>query len=147
MRNAAGYGPLASEKRDAMAWVRQHHAGSAFVMISDQPWYSDISAEWFPVLAGAESLNTVQGREWLPNRAFARSAERHAALLKSKSCPELLEAIRGFGKSDFVWTERLDECFSGDQFQKVFENSEVTIFRAAGRMPITSPSQAPVALQ
>jgi len=35
-------------------------------------WAVDKTSEWFPVIAQRHSVGTVQGSEWLPDRAFAR---------------------------------------------------------------------------
>jgi len=50
---------------------------SRFLVITGGPWWTDRTSEWFPVLADRTSVLTVQGAEWLPDRAFARRASAY----------------------------------------------------------------------
>jgi hypothetical protein len=62
---------LNRQDRAAMQWMAAHTDTSARVLVlTSGPWQIDKVSEWFPVLAGRTSLATVQGSEWLPNRAF-----------------------------------------------------------------------------
>jgi hypothetical protein len=66
---------LSPANRRALAWIRDNApADSRFVVVTPAPsWYSDRIAEWFPYLAGRESLTTAQGQEWAgPGRFSAR---------------------------------------------------------------------------
>jgi hypothetical protein len=75
----AKIGAVSPEERDAMAWVaRSTPPSSAVLVISANPWQSDRSSEWFPVLAERRSVATPQGLEWLPDGVFARRVEAHA---------------------------------------------------------------------
>jgi hypothetical protein len=83
--------------REAMAWVAANTpTSSAFLVLSQSRaadgWWGDSTGEWFPVLAQRNSLGTVQGSEWRPDGAFARSQSRFNALQtcvsKDRSCLE-----------------------------------------------------------
>ncbi len=121
--------PLPGELREAMAWVRENHAGASFAVLNRAIWYYDGTAEWFPTLAQARSTTTVQGREWLPNNAFERARTAESELQHSQSCTEVLERLRPFGASDFIWAETMQNCFAAPAFTRVFRNARVTIFR------------------
>ena len=99
---------LPAELRSAMAWVAQTHPGATFAVIKDAPWYYNAAAEWFPVLARAVNVTTLQGREWLPNQEFARTYEAIDQLDSSISCPAVLQRLAAFRPPDFVWAEGVD---------------------------------------
>ncbi|MDB5698270.1 MAG: hypothetical protein JWN69_1074 [Alphaproteobacteria bacterium] len=122
--------PLARELRDMMGWMKANHPGSASIIVNERRWWVDASAEWFPVLAGARSVNTLQGREWLP-KPFGEWVAMDEALKTSASCPELLKAMAAFERPDFIWAETKRECFVAPAFRPVTHNQAVTIFRVA----------------
>ena len=67
---------LSRDERDAMRWVaRNTPPTSRFFVVPEQAWQADKVAEWFPVLAGRQSVATVQGREWLNDSGFVRYAD------------------------------------------------------------------------
>jgi hypothetical protein len=136
------YRPLDREARAAMAWVAATYPGSGFLVVTDQPWPRDASAEWFPILAHARSVNTVQGREWLPDRAFARWNEMDLALKKSRSCEAALAVLAKHERSQFIWAEARKDCFRAPAFQPVYRNAKVTIFRVAPAPWTTAPVSA-----
>jgi len=69
---------LSIQERDAMTWVTQNTPDSShFLVITDEPWYTDQSGEWFPDLTGRVSVNTVQGSEWLSNKPFAEHVTQY----------------------------------------------------------------------
>jgi hypothetical protein len=121
--------PVPSELRAAMAWIGEHHKGAKFIMLNRAPWYYDGSAEWFPTLAQARSMTTVQGREWLPNQAFERAKTLESELEQSQSCTDVLERLRPLERSDFIWAERMQNCFETRAFAPIYRNRHVTIFR------------------
>lgn len=130
--NSARYfWPLSAEKRQAMQWVRENHPGASFAVVGGAPWQNDISGEWFPTLSGASSVTTVQGREWLPDRAYARWDEMSKALGSSRSCEEVLTRLAPFGQAEFIWAEWMHDCFADRRFQLVHRNGPVAIFRVA----------------
>jgi hypothetical protein len=70
--------PLPAQERAAMAWVAQNTPStSQFLVITGESWYIDRSGEWFPDLAGRESVATVQGSEWLSNKPFAEHVAQY----------------------------------------------------------------------
>jgi hypothetical protein len=71
---AATLTSVSGAERNAMRWVAANTSPeSRFFVVPEVGWSNDKVAEWFPVLARRQSVATVQGREWLPNGAFARS--------------------------------------------------------------------------
>jgi hypothetical protein len=127
----ASYRPLDGEVRAAMAWVAATHPHSAFLVVTNEPWWLDASAEWFPILARARSVNTVQGREWLPSHAFARWDEMDLALKTSRSCGAALAVLARHERPQFIWAEARRGCFVAPAFQPAYRNGKVTIFRVA----------------
>ncbi len=126
--NAPGsFRVLPTEMRQAMAWVAANHPGSRFVIVNDRAWYNDSTGEWFPTLARAYSVTTVQGREW--NGEFGRWVSSFEALRESGSCTELHSNVMRFRPFDFVWVESRQECFPSESYQPVFRNGKVTIYR------------------
>ena len=83
---------LPAVERAAMRWVaRELPADSRVLVVTGGQWWTDRTAEWFPVLARRHSIATVQGTEWLPHGAYRhrewvyelaqRCAERETACL------------------------------------------------------------------
>lgn len=69
---------LSPAERASLAWVRAETAPeSRFLIVSAEPWSTDKTAEWFPVLADRVSVVTVQGYEWVPDRFFEYRAWTH----------------------------------------------------------------------
>jgi hypothetical protein len=129
---AGPFAPLAPATLDAMRWVRANAAGARFAVVTEHGWYYDASAEWFPTLAGARSVNTVQGREWLPDQAFARWKEMDVQLKSAASCPDMLRALRAFGPAEFVWAQHRIDCFRAALYRPVYRLGDVVIFQASG---------------
>ncbi len=122
--------PLPADVRAAMAWVAERHAGETFAVITQQPWWSDITAEWFPTIAKAVSVATVQGREWLPGGAFAVAERHNFDLEASQNCEELARSIDALPQANFVWAEAMRDCFRPPAYAVVFRNNRVTILQA-----------------
>jgi hypothetical protein len=129
------YGPLDPHLRSAMAWVAANHPHSAFAIVTDRPWSLDRSAEWFPILARARSVNTVQGREWLPHHAFNRWQKLDLVLKKRPSCATSLRTLRAFEQPEFIWAESKRNCFLPPEYRPVYRSPKVTIFRVAAAPP------------
>ena len=58
-----------------MRWVAENtEPGTAFVVPTEDVWGDDEQSEWFPALAGRQSVGTVQGSEWLGAEGYAASS-------------------------------------------------------------------------
>lgn len=122
------YRPLKPGLRQAMGWVRTHQAGTSFAVLSKAPWYYDSSAEWFPVIADARAVTTVQGREWLSGQ-YERWVALSKAQKEDRGCATLTNRLRPFGLFDYVWAETHRDCFAGAV--PIFSNPDVAIYQAA----------------
>lgn len=95
------FAALPEAEREAMAWVAANtvEEGCFLVLSNSVGWPTDKVAEWFPALSGRTSLNTVQGMEWLSERAFSRMKEDYLVLkeclFKEASCLETWAEARG----------------------------------------------------
>jgi hypothetical protein len=118
---------LPPEMRLAMAWVAANHSGAAFAIVNDRQWHNDSTGEWFPTLAAARAVTTVQGREW--NGEFGRWVDMSAALRASENCAELHANLRAFGQFEFVWAETMKGCFVSPSYRLAFQNERVSIYR------------------
>lgn len=68
--------PLTEDQRQGMAWVAENGPDNAkYVVVTGRAWAADATAEWFPVLADARSVATVQGTEWLGTATFDQALE------------------------------------------------------------------------
>ena len=98
---------LSRDERDAMRWVAANTPlSSRFLVVPEEGWAADKAAEWFPALARRPSVATVQGREWLPDRSFARYSALHDYALRCGG-----EDVRCLDR----WTDS-----SGTSFSHVF---------------------------
>jgi hypothetical protein len=124
---------------DAMKWVAEYHPKDTFIVLERWGWWSASSAEWFPVLTGARSTNTVQGREWIRGsygKFYDDDIRLKSAVIRRlspgveprPSCSEIRKRIAVFERPRFLWTEILPECFPASQFRPVYRNSVVTIY-------------------
>jgi hypothetical protein len=119
---------LPLEVRQSMAWVRANHPGARFAIINDRHWPNDSTGEWFPTLAGAQSVTTVQGREW--NGQYSRWEDLSRDLRTSADCEALKGNVRRFGVVDFFLVETNDDCFAAPGGQRIYRSSAVSIYRA-----------------
>jgi hypothetical protein len=72
---------LSPERRSALEWASVHLEPAARVaVITDSVWNSDPDSEWFPLLAGRQSVATVQGSELLGAAAFDAAVRSHHEL-------------------------------------------------------------------
>jgi hypothetical protein len=120
--------PLGRDQRAAMAWIASRHPGEPHLILAGVPWWYDASAEWFPVLAGAPSVNTLQGREWMPGGAYARWFDDDYRMKTSEGCDALLASLDHYQPARFVWAEWRSRCFQPPAFRQVYANRSVTIF-------------------
>ncbi|MBW3655668.1 MAG: hypothetical protein KY444_06150 [Gemmatimonadetes bacterium] len=96
---------LPPEVRTARGWVAEHQRGGRFAVLREAPWYYNGPAEWFPLLTGAVSTTTMQGREWLPGGDFALRYAAVYQLEEAATCAELLDGLAALPRSDFAWVE------------------------------------------
>lgn len=87
--------------RAAMSWVRDHTPADArFLVVTERGWAENSVGEWFPALAERPSVSTVQGYEWLPDRAFwaqmVRFFEAQSCGSQDSACLERLRADTGY---------------------------------------------------
>lgn len=72
--------PLSGDQRALMAWIAESTpANSTFLVVPDSTWEIDKEGEWFPVLAGRQSVVTVQGWEWMSDGGFHEQQDRYWA--------------------------------------------------------------------
>lgn len=121
------WGPLPADVRAAMMWVRREQPAASFAVLTGRYWSADFSAEWFPYLTRAESVTTLQGREWLPAGAFARREAIMSRVNGAAGCEESLAELRALGRPDFLWVERGHSCFDHVGPGAVFATNDVRI--------------------
>jgi hypothetical protein len=131
------------EARQSMAWIAHHHPGARFAIINDSQWPDDNTGEWFPTLAAAQSVTTVQGREW--NGEFSRWEDMSRILRNSQGCAELKKNLQGFGRFDFLWVESKNHCFASTPGGPIYRNGEVSIYKVSSETGIvqTAPRSDP----
>jgi hypothetical protein len=67
---------LSADQRQGMTRLAEEGPEDArYLVVSGRPWPIDATAEWFPVLAAARSVATVQGTEWLEAGTYDRAIE------------------------------------------------------------------------
>lgn len=72
---------LSVASRDAMTWAEQSTPADArFLVLPTNSWETGRQSEWFPALTSRVSVATVQGTEWLPDRAFDRNIDEYNRL-------------------------------------------------------------------
>jgi len=95
---------LSSTEVAAMRWVEQRTPEDArFVVISRNRWFADRDGEWFPVLAERESVNTVQGYEWVDGEFVRRSILQFRARNCRSENADCLEPINQRAPFDYVY--------------------------------------------
>jgi hypothetical protein len=100
-------------------------------------WQVDMVSEWFPYFARRHAVNTVQGQEWLPNRAFDRAAHAEADLEMAGSPKVAAERLRAAGADYLFLAGPLDEnqqwlasaLLSATDGAPIYRNAEVAIYR------------------
>ncbi len=88
----------------AMQAVPNYTAPDArFIVLSQRTeyWFEDSASEWFPYYSGRQCLNTAQGREWLPNRDFARAVKVSGSLMSLGVSPNFDDLIY-YSKPDYL---------------------------------------------
>jgi hypothetical protein len=100
-------------------------------------WQVDMVAEWFPYFARRQCLNTVQGREWLPGRNFAKAEKFEGELEVSGSSKVASARIEELHPDYLFLAAPFDEnqqwlasAIAGDAASEpIYRNSEVTIYK------------------
>lgn len=147
------------EQQEAMAWVRSNtDADSRFIVLpSANRWANDAPSEWFPALADRQSVNTVQGTEWLGAAVYRERQESFKALAEcATSDVSCLDGWRAAGSDrDFdhifvpkgesaagktFYSRQLGDCCarlleslrSSNAYTLVFENDGAAVFERTG---------------
>jgi hypothetical protein len=117
-------------------------------------WPTDMVAEWFPYFAKRQCVNTVQGREWLPNNAFFHAIELGEEVELSGSqhvTATILEELKpdyifiagpfnpnaGPFDENQAWLANTLRLYAGSS--PIYENSEVAIYKVE-RTQLTASS-------
>jgi hypothetical protein len=122
--------PLGVHQRSAMTWVSANTPGSRYAVVTLSGWQADHVAEWFPTLANARSVTTVQGSEWLPDGAYQDLARKSDAMKAQSECGALVASTRAFGTADYVWSELHPHCYQRAGYRPVYRNPQVMIFKS-----------------
>lgn len=124
-------GTLRPEVRAAMRWIDGNVSEDArFAVVSPDPWYVDEVNEWFPLLANAISLTTVQGTEWVGGGEFARRSSE-GGRLKALPCPYVTDdLVDTYDDADYALVVHRRECFREDpRFVPVHDNAGADVYR------------------
>lgn len=123
-------GTLTPEVRAAMRWIDGNVPEDArFAVVSPDPWYVDEVDEWFPLLANAISLTTVQGTEWVGGGEFARRSSE-GGRLKALPCPYVADyLVDTYDEVDYALVVHRRECFRDDaRFVPVHDNAGADVY-------------------
>lgn len=110
-------------------------------------WAGDMVAEWFPYVAKRQCLNTVQGREWLPNGAFS-AAILTGLDLELSGTQRVTNSIMEGLKPDYIFIAGPlgeDQQMIANTLRvyakssPIFQNSEVTIYKVDRSQSPDSP--------
>jgi len=135
----------------AMAWVADEtDPETRFIVASTVVWGADEVSEWFPAIAGRQSIATVQGSEWLGTEGFTAQRRRHLAVLTCTAMTDrcMAEWSTADGLSDawlFIPKGQLNGPLSapdccpalretvrnGDHYEVVYDGKGATIGRPA----------------
>jgi hypothetical protein len=73
---------VSDDQAAAMEWVRvEVEPETRFIVAAVVAWGGDEVSEWFPAVAGRQSVATVQGSEWLGRDSFQAQRDRHREVL------------------------------------------------------------------
>ena len=140
---------LTAGQRSAMYWIEEKTPPSSeFLVVPRGAWQVDKESEWFPVLAGRESVATVQGTEWTPDGGFDTSVWAYDRAwdcgYRTTSC--LAEWVEATGKSftHVYVTESgrfqccgtlLDSLEEDPDYLKIYDGPGGTVFALVGTLP------------
>jgi hypothetical protein len=142
---------LSTEGRQSMDWVQGNTtAGSRFLVLTGATSAAcDLTQEWFPALAGRQSIYTIQGSEWTLGNKFGSfvtdSVAVQACLYDDPTC---LDNKIGIGSYEYVYISRfllVNNCKSLDlpqnferfiekmhddvRYEPVFEDKSAVVFK------------------
>jgi hypothetical protein len=131
---------LSPAELDAMQAARRLTPPEARFFVFNQrfgAWPVDMVSEWFPYFARRHAVNTVQGQEWLPGRAFERAARAEADLEMAGSPRVAAERMQKAGADYLYLAGPLDEnqqwlaqaLLSATDGAPIYRNAEVAIYR------------------
>lgn len=134
---------LSWEERAAIEWVKTNTSpNSRFLILDkyDNPVYSPLT-EWFPALAKRRSIATIQGTEWLPDKAnfvqrFHAIEGVHYCLFQNVECIDQFQPHLPGGAYDYILlsvkdarTPLLEDLNADKKFTPVYSSTPVYIFR------------------
>lgn len=126
---------LTSTARAGMEWTTHSVKPNAvFFVLSNEPWYVDEAAEWFPYLSGHYAVNTVQGTEWLPDQIWAQKARQYETILRAGNCNEAIENIwRIYPTVSHILATTDIDCLSlNDGLREIWSQNGVGIYERIG---------------
>ena len=141
---------LSSPDRQAMNWVRENTAADSrfLVLTGTNAITCDLTLEWFPAVAGRQSIYTVQGTEWTKGSDFAPYVQSTYAAQRclSDSDVSCLDGVVNRAEYDYVYVSKiprpncrpvdlpnafhyfLESMRTDPGFQAVYESDDVIIF-------------------
>ncbi len=144
---------MSDDERAAMHWVAANTPEEArFVVVSNDRWPADRTAEWFPAETGRVSVGTVQGYEWVPGGAFDRQIDQYNELqLCADADAACLDAwsVAAVTNFDYVYLPKLAPRYGEDpprdpleccaalraslqrdpQYRVIFDGAGATVFK------------------
>lgn len=131
---------LSPSSRALMSWIRENTPpGSRFLLLTNageiHPM-TDSYQEWFPVLAERQSINTLQGMEWILGEEFFAYSQELIAL---QECPEA-SCLRSWLEQrnlhvDYILfnrqraSQKLADSLRADQwYEVVYESPAAVVF-------------------
>ncbi len=130
---------ISDDQRQALAWIAANtESDSSFAVLVGVPWDFNNFAEWFPALSQRHSIDTYQGREWLPN--FSGLLAQYNEL--EKCLPKTIECVENWAawtKAPFTYVV-LDSATFNDftmrqslinspNYRLIYETQDISIFR------------------
>jgi len=130
----------------AMEWLRENTSEAATVLIipvneENRYWWNDFISEWLPAISERESITTVQGYEWKPEKFEERISKYWSLRNCSKDyrCISDWQDNNGFYASYIYLDDLLEqnnlslEILESGSFSIVFQNENVMILEDLNR--------------
>ena len=131
---------LSASDRETMQWISENTPPeSRFLLLTNTGTISpmtDAYQEWFPVLAERQSVNTLQGMEWLIGPQFFRYSQE---LVSLQACPDA-DCLRQWSKQndiqvDFILAHKkratpalIDSLRADEDLHRVYESESAEVF-------------------